>query len=269
MKNLLVKIISNFNYKLENFKNKHSNESCYIFGDGISLKSFNLKLFNDHKAFFINNVIFHKDVHTLNLSYGVALRPLFFYEIFRKPDNKKKKFYFRNYLINYYKKKIKRYSDINFFLDFSNFPMLLKQNTFYLFREYTDINFEFFKECSKKNIKNFDSGLKGAISMAIYMGFKEIYLIGCDYTHEKSFSRHWYQKGSGIYYKLPNYYREFFQIACKYTKIITITKEGKGSVLPSMTYSQYTGKKLTYKENTELLDIELLNIFEKIKGNVF
>ena len=95
------------------------------------------------------------------------------------------------------------------------------------------------------------------------MGFKEIFLVGCDYTHEKSKSGHWFSKGKGVLKPQPVYENTFFNIACKYINIHTITCEEKGTFLPSKTYTSFTGKKLVYKENYELMDNSMMNELSK------
>ena len=45
------------------------------------------------------------------------------------------------------------------------------------------------------------------------MGFKEIFLVGCDYTHEITRSHHWFEKGQGKISKKPDYLEIFLNIA--------------------------------------------------------
>ena len=52
--------------KFGKLKNKHLGEECYIFGDGVSLKYFNLNKFNDKPSIVSNNFIFHKHFNKLN-----------------------------------------------------------------------------------------------------------------------------------------------------------------------------------------------------------
>lgn len=63
--------------KVRKFNNIHKGESCYIFGDGISLKSMDLHQLSDKCAIACNYVPFHKEFVSLNCSYGVVSAPLF------------------------------------------------------------------------------------------------------------------------------------------------------------------------------------------------
>ena len=56
--------------------------------------------------------------------------------------------------------------------------------------------------------------------------------------------------------------KKIFDVACKYADIFTITTKGKGSILSSITYSEFTGKDLSYKENFDLTNIETLKLLD-------
>ena len=51
-------------------------------------------------------------------------------------------------------------------------------------------------------------------------------------------------------------------IATKYVKITTITAEGEGSILPAITYNNFTGKKVLFKENYDLTDASLFKVLQ-------
>ena len=61
----------------------------------------------------------------------------------------------------------------------------------------------------------------------------------------------------------PTYQKNFFNIASKYAKITTITAEGKGNILPEITYSDYTDKQTFFSEAEELTDSSYLEVFKK------
>ena len=66
----------------------------------------------------------------------------------------------------------------------------------------------------------------------------------------------------------PEYSKKFFDLASKYAEITTITPSGKGSFLPSVTYTELTGSPSKYRENHELTDLENLKIFSNWKGYI-
>ena len=59
-----------------------------------------------------------------------------------------------------------------------------------------------------------------------------------------------------------NYEGKFLEIACKYAKIITITKDDSGDILPGISYTEYTGRSLNYRENDKIMDIETLKLLD-------
>lgn len=276
VENFLLKIFHKTLNRILSFKDLHKGEECYIFGDGISLKWFELDSFSDKPAIALNKILFHNDVNYLNLKYNLFIEPYYFYPYFWDRDDATVKItgerYFRNNVQVKFRETIKKYNDISFFINLSNYPVLWDSNIYYLYKGINDKNFDFLNECNINRENIYDGSLKFAISLAIFMGFKSIYLVGCDYTHQNSMSLHWYEKGKGKLKPQPKYYKNFFNIASNYSKIYTITLEGKGCILPSLTYTSFTGKKPNFRENYDLMNKAMLDILANdpwYKGRIF
>ena len=261
LKKILYKISEPILNRITSIKNNHEGESCYIFGDGISVKWFDLSLFSDKHVITLNKIIFHKQSNFLNLKYSLFLEPWYFYPYFW--DRLDTKRWLKDDVHKLFRKFIKSRPDVYFFTNLSNYPVLWDSNIFFLFQTIQDHESRFFEECYLSGQNIFKGSIQCAVSLAIYMGFKEIFLVGCDYTHEKSRNKHWFEKGEGVLAPHPEYQKIFFNIASKYIKITTITVEGKGNVLPSITYSDFTGKQTLFKENKDLTDISILNSLTK------
>ena len=260
-KKIIFKIADPITSKIKSLKNKHHGESCYIFGDGISIKWFDLSAFSDKPGIFLNKIIFHKQSKFLNIKYGIFLEPWYFYPYFwDRLDSKK---ILNDGVHKIFRKVIKERPDISFFTNLSNYPVLWEPNIFYLFKTIQDSECKFFEECYLSGENIYQGSIKCSISLAIYMGFKEVFLVGCDYTHEKSRTQHWYEKGEGKIKLHHNYQKNFFDIASKYIKITTVTLDGKSDILPSITYSDFTGKQASFKENQDLIDISIMNALHK------
>ena len=264
LKKGLYKIANPILSKVTRFKNKHEGETCYIFGDGVSIKYFDLSLFSDKISFSLGKIQYHKDFRFLNCKYCLMLEPYYFYPYFRlkMPPHT----LWRNNIQKIYRKFINYNKDINFFINFSNYPLLWNSKVDYLFYKFPDQNFKFEEECNLNGVDVFKGSLRSAITLAIYMGFKEIFLVGCDYTHEKARNRHWYEKGEGTMRPDGEYDKKFFNIATKYLKITTITLQGKGNVLPGISYIDYTKKEPKYSENIYLSNISNLKTFAEWPG---
>jgi len=266
LKKIVLKVANPIIKRTSLLKDAHRGESCYIFGDGISVKWFDLSSFSDKPVISLNKIVLHNDSNFLNLKYGIFLEPWYFYPYFwDRLDSKK---ILNDGIHKIYRKIIKSRPEVPFFTHLSNYPVLWDNNIYYLFQAIQDPDpdskfSKFLDECYLSGENIYKGSLHCAVSLAIHMGFKEIFLVGCDYTHEKSRSQHWYEKGEGKIKLQHNYQKNFFDIASKYVKITTITVEGKGNVLPSITYSDFTGKQASFKENQDLIDISIMNALHK------
>jgi hypothetical protein len=105
-----------------------------------------------------------------------------------------------------------------------------------------------------RRINCFKGVFRTAIMLAIYMGFKKIYLVGFDYTHQKAKSKHWYERGHGVEvaFNPIQYELDFINIAKEFIEIETITLEGGSDIFPSVTYKDFTGRIPVFRENNEL-----------------
>ena len=266
-KKFLFKFANPILSRIYSLKNYHKGESCYIFGDGISIKWFDLSSFSDKPVISLNKIAFHKQSNFLNLKYCLFIEPYYFYPYFWDRDEATTKItgkkFFKNNIQKKFREIIKTRKDTTFFTNLSNYPVLWSSNIFYLFQMINDIDLKFFEECHLGQENIFKGSFRSAISLAIYMGFKEIFLVGCDYTHETTRSHHWFEKGVGVIKKQPKYQENFLNIAQKYAKLTTITLEGNGTFLPSKTYKQFTGKEPSIKENHDLMDNSMLIALSK------
>ena len=60
------------------FKDIHKGDTCYIFGNGESIKSMDLNNFNDKISIGCNNLFLHKDFEKLDCRYYQIVAPLIF-----------------------------------------------------------------------------------------------------------------------------------------------------------------------------------------------
>lgn len=265
MKKIIKKAISKIAKPIVNktllFKGQHRGGSCYIFGDGISIKWFDLGSFRTKPVFTLSCIPFHKNAKILDIRYALLTQPYYFYPFVKTAPDLGNRWY-RNKIKDKFIELFKTNKELNCFVSLSNYPVLRSQNIFHLFGTINDPECDYLKDCNKNGIGIYHGSLRASISLAIFMGFEEIVLVGCDYTHKNKRIGHWYEKGKGSLTKYKNYESKFFEIACKYAKIITVTKDDSGDILPGITYPEYTGRSLNYRENDEIIDMEILKLLD-------
>lgn len=248
--------------RLNTLQNIHRDEICYIFGDGVSIKHFNIKNFSNFKSIVCGKLYLHNDFEYLNCQYIVNCDPFFITPFFLNlknkygadPNSKNKKFLTYDPISLNLKNFIDENKNINFLVDITNYPFVNGNNVFYISRFFRDYKLN--KIFSKLNsYEMFGQTLPTAITLAIFLGFKKIYLVGCDYTHFPSRNSHWFENQlPKIWYKkYLNYMKAFFREATKHVKITTITLDGVSKNLEYITYKEFTNTDPIYYENSKLL----------------
>jgi len=254
LKNILYEMAKPSLKRIGRFNKIHHGESCYIFGDGVSVKSMDLGLLGDKIGIAVNYFPLHRDINLTNCQYCIINAPFFFSPFLGYPRLQK---LHMNKMARIYKELIYQNHQRSYFIDLSNFPFLRGGNIFHTFKKIPD------RKLANNFIGNqidcFSGVNRAAIMLSIYMGFDHIYLIGFDYTHIPSRSLHWYEKGSGVYYPQDNYNEDFFKIAKEFVEITSVTLDGKCKGINSITYKDFTGVNPIYRENTELIDGKYLD----------
>ncbi|OHB70613.1 MAG: hypothetical protein A2W23_03255 [Planctomycetes bacterium RBG_16_43_13] len=249
--------------KIHRFKDAHRGEHCYLFGDGISIKWFDLTKFTDKIAMPCAQLPFHKQFSYLHVKYLLLMEPYWFYPICRttRPPIR----IIRNHIQKAYRDVIKNNPDKEFFINLSNYPVLSGKNITYIFKKLYDARLP--ANFLSKRINSFEGSINGSILLAIYLGFDHVYLVGFDYTHSPARSHHWYEKGHGVISELADYQKEFFDGAKEFIDITTITLDGKSDHLDYVTYQDYTGCAPAFKENNEIVEEKYLKILSTWPGN--
>ena len=187
IKKILIKYWFKFNsYKLEQFRNKHKGEDCFIIGNGPSLNKMDLSLLNEYHTFGLNKIFMIFDRKPFNLSYHVAVN---------------------SHVIKQSKREIIKLSCQSFL---ASVPALINSvisdNIFYLGG--TKPNKSFFKDVTQ-GINEGYTVTYVAMQLAYFMGFKNIYLIGVDHNFNQMGSPNETQKmeGNDPNHFDPNYFK--------------------------------------------------------------
>lgn len=236
----------------EKFKGLHNGESCYLFGNGASLKYFDLKKFNDKISIGSNALFLHRHLKDLNLKYSYHGHPYSYYPYWWNPWAKK---YEKNRLGSVYKEKSCLHRNINFFVNLSNCFSLSGRNIYYT--HHFGEPFVGFDTCRlDRDFTAGVCGLGGMIGLALYMGFEDITLVGCDYSFFPQSQGHFFTIGRfADTYREEPHNEKFLLAAAKFAnlRIVTPSESYRGHILPSISYEELTGDFPIYKENDEIV----------------
>jgi len=238
-----------FTSRLKKFSNLHKGETCYIFGDGPSIKWFDLSSFNDHPAISCGMMPFHKDFQSLDVRYVTLVEPWIFTPKLFQPEV----IHELNDISVEYKRFIKRTPDKEFFVSLSNRFSLTGLNINYVFRGFPEK-----RNHTDELLEQFDlfkGSFHASLALAHYLGFSKIYLVGFDaWTIQPARTLRWYELGEGKVFEATNFATDFLDVLKRDIDIYTISKEGGSKNVKNISYQDYTGMTPLFKENHELID---------------
>lgn len=240
------------------FKNLHKGQSCYIFGNGVSLKSMEMEKYSDKISIGCNSLFVHKDFNKLDCRYYHLPASLLFYP-YRTYVGK----FQRNYIGALYRKKVKEYTNTHFFTSLSNSLNMRGDNISYLHHfGHKEWNYDL---CEMDGVFSFMAGsIYAMLGSAVYMGFEHAVLVGCDYTFTPRYELHFFDKGMGnVRFVEDLYCGLFFEETQKRIDLTTLTLGGVESALKYKSYNEYFGCELNYKENTEIIERASLELIHK------
>lgn len=244
-----------FTSQLEKFRNSHEGETCYIFGDGPSIKWFDFSEFGNHPAICCGMIPFHKDFDKLDVRYIALVEPWLFVPKIFQP----KILHCLRRVALEYTRRIASLPDKEFFVSLSNRFSLSGKNINYVYRNLPNP-----RNAIDKQLNQFDcfaGSFHASLSLAYYMGFKKIYLVGFDgWTIQPARALRWYEFGPGEFFEPTNFALDYLQILKSEVDVYTISKDGESCNVNNCNYALYTGKQPTYRENCELLGEYMLNI---------
>ena len=166
--------------RIEDFKNLHSGEKCFIVANGPSLRVRDLDILFEHKVpcFGMNSIF--------DLFEQTKWRPNYYFV------------YDRHYINSQYEEVIKLPLE-NIFIAYSKMgkrKIIRQENIFYYFTDYV---YAVKPETAKKRYVRSDldkmtsfaiSTTQICIEFAMYMGFREIFLLGVDHNYSSGMNSH-------------------------------------------------------------------------------
>lgn len=159
------------------YLNKYKGQRCFVIGNGPSLRQQDLRLLEREVVFTVNDFSSHPDLMKIKPNFHLFADPLYFDE---KPI-------FQQDMLRQFKEMCLKENEPTFFVHSMGYDVLnkLDMDQKYDVHFFTPLyNFEdqvlHYDFC--KCITCFSTVVQYAIALAIYMGFSEIYLLGCDCT---------------------------------------------------------------------------------------
>ena len=264
-KNLVALVAKPELSRIHRLKDVYKGQSCYLLGDGVSMKWFDLQNFADKPAIPLALIPFHNQFKSLHVEYTVITAPYWFYPIKRttEPPFRRLKYVIQS---AYRKQVIARNPNIKYFVNLSNYPVLRDRNVQFVFRDLYDERLS--QDFLTHRFDCFTGSLRFGVLLAAYFGCDRAFLVGCDYTHFPARHLHWYEKGPGIVRsdEPEGYQKDFFKVAQEFVDLTTITLDGKSDVLDYVTYKEHTGSEPIYRENDQLLDASILEALSTWPG---
>jgi hypothetical protein len=240
---------------LKKFSNRHEGETCYIFGDGPSIKWFDFSEFGNHPAICCGMIPFHKDFDKLDVRYILLVEPWVFVPNIFQP----KILHCLRLIAAEYKNRIASLPDKEFFVSLSNRLSLSGKNINYVYRRLPNPRNEIDRRLNQ--LECFGGSFHASLSLAYYMGFKKIYLVGFDgWTIQPARALRWYELGEGEFFQSTNYATEFLDILKMDLDIYTISYEGQSCNVKNISYETYSGKVPVFRENYSLLSEHYLKV---------
>jgi hypothetical protein len=253
-----------FFQNLKNYQDKHKGETCYIFGDGPSIKSFDYKNFTNHVGICCGMQAFHKDFDILNVKYYCLIEPYLFYPdwmLFRDKLQYIKK---HRIVTNEFRKIIKEKKEIDFFINLSNIFAIRGSNVKFIHRTLAT-KLKNLSHIYDNNIDPFSGSFFTCLSLAYHMGFKKVFLVGHDgWTLRNQVSMRWYEHGYKISKELSiTSNNPFINFIKKNMEIYSIVYEKETVNFDSILYKSFTNKSPVYKENDQLINSKYLNLLKR------
>ena len=256
-------LINKYLKKNKIFKNMYLGQTCYVFGNGVSLKKYDLKNFTNYKSIICGWLYLHNQISKLDVAAEVYIHPYIFYTFWKNNYLKK---YQLNKLLRFMKYSKRMHLYHPFFTSLANMPPLIFNKKVYYLHHFglrkPNINF-----LDISNSFSFmQDSVMSSLGIAHYMGFKKIYLVGMDYF--SNVGGHFYEYGRGWHW-LPEMHDAKID-ALKQLKnkieilLITPNDYSNNNIFKNINYQKLTDDKEIYKENNEIIKPQYLDYLNNL-----
>lgn len=183
-------------------KGKYNGKRCFVIGNGPSINNMNLAVLENEYVYIVNDFVRHKDINIIKPTFYSAIEP--FKTLYNYPSDHPYNIY------NYFSRIDNALSELDVVLlllaEYKDFILknnfFKNKNIFYLASGNSILTNKLNDDITKPN--SFMMGVVfSAICNCAYMGFNEIYFIGCDCDY-------FIRKNESHFYNIENINTEFF-----------------------------------------------------------
>jgi len=176
--------------KLSKFKGCHAGQDCFVFLTGRSINDFKLSEFSDYITFGCNEIARHPDFNKLKLKYYAGIEP------FTSLGTNSILRWFYPKMLKLLEERCNNPNMVCFF-NYTSREFLKRKKLMVNHTKYFPIHQRVFRKLPAEVVLDRPNSLMQGVvyfmlSLAIWMGFKRIYLIGAGYTFEPYQWYHFY-----------------------------------------------------------------------------
>lgn len=243
------------------YQNIHKDQICLIFGNGSSLKYYNIAAIKQkHLSIGCTYSLADKRMVELGLDYCITSDSYLFYPL-RKDSYSGK--IVSNLIGPILRKIIWRNTKTQFFTSLTNYySFVRKPSNLSYFHNFGDVISDSYDLADKFTYCT--GALDVMIGFAKYMGFSKVILLGCDYLGSPKLEGHFYSDAAPEYgIDDPSYANRIKKVAGKLDVLAIFPKGISCSVFKSATFEEYFGLPELYQSNIEILEEEYLPMMRK------
>ncbi len=243
------------------YQNVHKGQTCLIFGNGASLKYYDLNaLKKKYISMGCSYSLTDQRMAKLGMDYCITSDSYLLYPL-------RKDSYSGEIILNLIspilKKIIRKNTATHFFTSLTNYYSFISKPSnlsyFYHFGDTTSDNYDLAGKFSY---------VAGALDMMIgiakYMGFSKVILLGCDYLGSPKLEGHFYSDDEPKYGNDDPSYAERIKKVVGNLDVLAIFPKGIScSVFKSATFEEYFGLPEFYQSNTKIVGREYLDMMRK------
>jgi hypothetical protein len=244
------------------YKNIHKDQTCLIFGNGVSLKYYDLTaLKKKYISMGCSYSLADQRIATLGMDYCITSDSYLLYPL--RKDSYSGEIIF-NLIGPILKKIIRKNTATHFFTSLTNYySFIRKPSNLSFFHHFGDITSDNYDLAGKFSYVT--GALDIMLGTAKYMGFSKVILLGCDYLGSPKLEGHFYAEEPDYGYgdDDPSYAGRIKKVAGNLDVLAIFPKGISCTVFKSATFEEYFGLPEFYQSNTKILQEEYLVMMRK------